>query len=106
MDVAEIGLETLSWKMPQGNEGPLMATSAQKHVALDLAIAALVAVFVLETTKHLHGGVALLGRRLLVVGQDLVDDRVEGSEDRSGPVSGLWTRTRLAMFQDVADRPA
>ena len=92
VDVAEIGLEPLAREMAQGNEGLLMSAFVLEHVALDLAVAAAVAVFVLEATKDLHGGVALLGRRLLVVGQDLVDDRLEGPEDGSG--LGSWCADR------------
>ena len=46
-------------------------------VASHLAITAGIAVLVAEATEHLHGGVPLLGRGLLVVGQDLVDDGLE-----------------------------
>jgi hypothetical protein len=77
-----------------------------EQVALDLAITSAVAVLVLEATKHLHGGVALLGRRLLVVGQDLVDERYEGAQDGSLPISGPRTGIRLAMLQDMPDRLA
>ena len=103
MDVAEIRLETAGWEMAQGDEGLSMAALVLP-IALDLAVAPAVAVFVSEATKHLHGGMALLGRRLLVVDQDLVDDRHEGSQDRGGPISGQRTRIRLAMLQDMPDR--
>ena len=106
VDVAEIGLETLAWEMPQGNEGLAMATSVLAHVALHLAVASAVAVFVLQATKHLHGGVALLGGRLLVVDQDLVDDRLEGPQDRGGSIPGPGTGIGLAMLQDMPDRLA
>jgi hypothetical protein len=52
-----------------------VAASVFPQIALDLTVTPAVAVFVFEATKHLHGGVALLGGRLLVVDQDLVDDR-------------------------------
>ena len=106
MDVAEIRLETVAWEMLQGDEGLSMAALVFEQIALDLAVTPTVVVFVLEATKHLHGGVALLGRRLLVIDQDLVDDRHEGPQDGGGPVSGRRTKIRLAMLQDMPDRLA
>ena len=49
-------------------------------VAADLVVAAGVAVLVAQPPEELHGGVPLLGRGVLVVGEDLVDDRGEGPE--------------------------
>jgi hypothetical protein len=74
VDMAEIGLETLAWEMSQGNKRLAMATPVLVHVALHLAVTSAVSVFVLQSTKYLHGSVALLDRRVLVVSQDLVDD--------------------------------
>jgi hypothetical protein len=67
MDVTEISFEALRRKMSEGNEGFSMAASVLEHVTLDLTIAPAVTVLLLKTTEDLHGGVALLGRRLLVI---------------------------------------
>src|SRR5207253_2174915 len=91
MDVTEIGLEALAWEMSQGDERLAMVAAVFEQVALDLAVTSAVAVLVLEAPKQLHGGVALLGRRLLVVGPDLVDEPHDGTQDGSGPISGRGT---------------
>ena len=44
-----------------------MAASERVHIALHLAVTSVVPVLILQATKYLHGGVALLGGRLLVV---------------------------------------
>jgi len=50
-----------------------------EQVALHLTVTPAVAVFVAQPTEHLHRGVALLGGRVLVVGQDLVDGDLKRS---------------------------
>ena len=74
MDVAEVGLEAVAREMAQGDEGLPMPSAVLANIALDLGIAAAVAVLVAEAAEDLRGGVPLLGRGGLVVGQDLVDD--------------------------------
>ena len=69
VDVTEIGFEPLAGEMPQRDEGLLMSASMFAQIALHLAITAGVAVLVAEAAEHLHGGVPLLGRGLLVVGR-------------------------------------
>ena len=95
MDMAEIGFEALARKMSQRNEGLPFPAAVLEHIALHLGVAAAVAMLVAKATKHLHGGVPLLGRRGLVIGQNLVDDRLEGTEFRCAaiPSPGLgWAR--------------
>ena len=77
MDVPEIRFKALAWQMPQRYEGFLVARAALSHIALDLSIAAAVAMFVTEPPADLGGGVPLLGRRGFIVAQDLVDDLVK-----------------------------
>src|SRR5689334_2407723 len=106
VDVTEVGLEPPAREMGQRDEGLLMSSFMLEYIALDLTVAAAVAVLVLEATEDLHGGVALLGGRLLVVGQDAVDDRLEGTEDGGGSVPGVRAGPGLAMGQDLPDTPA
>ena len=82
VDVAEIGLEALAWEVSQRDERLAMAASVLVHIALHLAVTPVVAVFVLQATKHLHGGVALLGGRVLVVA------RIWSMIDWKGPRTG------------------
>ena len=65
-------------------------------VALHLGVAAGVAVLVAEAAEDLGGGVPLLGRGGLVVGEDLVDGRLEGAELGRGAVAEAWRRARDA----------
>ena len=62
VDVAEIGFEPMARKMGQRNEGFLVPAAMLQEIALHLAVAAAVAVFIAKPTKHLRGGVPLLGR--------------------------------------------
>jgi hypothetical protein len=66
VDVTEIGFEASAWEVPQGDEGFLMSDSVPPQVALHLAVAAGIAMLVAEASEHLHGGVPLLGRGVLV----------------------------------------
>ena len=88
VDVAEIGFEALAREMAQRDEGFLMRTSVLAQVALHLGVTAGVAVLVAEAPEELGGGVPLLGRCGLVVGQDLVDDRLERPQHRGESVAG------------------
>ena len=53
------------------------AAGGVAHITLHLGIAAAVVVFVAEPPANLSRGVALLARGGLVVGQDLVNDRLK-----------------------------
>ena len=59
---------------------------------------------VAKATKHLRGGVPLLGRCGLVVGENLVDGALKGTEDRSLSVREPGDGVRLGVPQDLADR--
>ena len=100
VDVAEVGLEASAREMAQGDEGLAMPPPVLEDVALDLGVAAGVAVLVAEAAVDLGGGVPLLGRGVLVVGEDAVDDRLDRAEDGGlsvpGPVGAggsAWSRT-------------
>ena len=82
VDVAEVALQPLAGVVGQRDEGLAAVTAVAADVAADLVVAAQVAVLVTQAAEELHGGVALLGRRLLVGGKDGVDGGVEGTEDR------------------------
>ena len=103
VDVAEVGLEALAREMAQGDEGLLMPASVLAQVALDLGVAAGVAVLVAEAAEHLRGGVPLLGRGGLVVGEDLVDDRLERPEHGGRSVPGQRLGMGLGMLEDLPD---
>jgi len=79
VDVAEAGFEALPGEMPQGDEGFSISALVLEQVALHLTVTPAVAVFVAQPTEYLHSGVASLGGRVLVVGDDLVDDGLKRS---------------------------
>jgi len=60
-------------------------------------------VLVADPPKDLRGGVPLLGRGGLVVGEDLVDDRLERSELGSRSVPGQGLGMGLDMLKRVPD---
>ena len=103
MDVSEIGLEALAGEVPQRDERFLVPTSVFEQVALHLGIPAAVAVFVAEASEDLGGGMPLLGRSVLVVDQDLVDDRLDRPQERSEPIPGRSDGVRLGMLEDIPD---
>ena len=103
MDVTEIGFETPAGEVSQRDEGLLMSAPVPPQVALHLAVTAGIAVLVAEATEHLHGGVPLLGRGVLVVGQDLVDDRPERPQDRGGSLVGPGVGIRLGLREDLTN---
>jgi hypothetical protein len=102
VNVAEIGLEALAWQMAQGDERFFPPPSVLEHVALHLGVLTRVAVLVAEAAKDLCGRVPLLGRGGFVVGEDLVDGRLEGTELGRGAVAGR--RNGLGMLEDLPDR--
>jgi hypothetical protein len=105
MDVTEIDFETLAGEMSQRDEGFLMSSPVPPQIALHLAVTAGIAVLVAEATEHLHGGVPLLGRGVLIVGQDLVDDRPELPQDRGGSLVGPGVGIGLGLCEDLTNLP-
>ena len=74
--MAEIGFESLAWEMTQRDEGLFLRLASCADEASHLTVAPGVAMLVLEATKDLHGSVPLLGWRIAVVVEHLVDDGV------------------------------
>jgi hypothetical protein len=72
VDVAEVGLEAMSRQMAEGNERLAVSPPVLEHVALDLGIPAGIVVLVAEATMDLCGSMPLLGRGVLVVGEDAI----------------------------------
>ena len=99
--MAEVDLEAEAREMSQRDEGFLMSAAMLEQVALHLGVTASVPVLVAESTKRLRSGVPLLGRIGLVVDQDLIDDRLEGTEHRRGAIPNR--RGGLGMVEDLPD---
>src|SRR5262249_18081829 len=74
-------------------------------VAADLVVAAGVRVLVAQAAEDLHGGVTLLGRGVLVSGQDVVDNLVKGTRYGRGRRVGARVRGGLWLSEDLADLP-
>ena len=77
VNVSEIRFEALAWQMPQRYEGLLVARAALSHIALDLGIAAAVAMLVVESPEDLGSSVSLLARCGFIIAEDLVNDLVK-----------------------------
>ena len=75
-----------------------------QDIATHLDVAALVAVLVAESSEQLGSGVPLLGRGVLVVAEDLVDDRLDRTEQGCGASPGPHRRW-LGMREDMPDGP-
>ena len=60
-------------------------------------------VVVAETAEELGGSVPLLGRRGLIIDQDLVDDLLDRSQERSESVPGRRQGIRLGLLEDFPD---
>ena len=56
---------------------------------------------VTQAAKDLHGRVALLGRRVLVVSNNRVDDAVKGAKNRGRRRLGPRVRPRLCLGQNL-----
>src|SRR5512135_3635810 len=89
--------------MSQRDEGFLMSRPVSPEITLHLAVTAGIAVRVAEAAEHLHGGVPLLGRGLLVVGSDLVDDRAERPQDRGRPLVGPGVGSGPGLGEDLTN---
>jgi hypothetical protein len=88
VDVTEIGFEALSREMAQRDESLAMSPTMLEHIALNLGIAAWVLVLIAKATMDLGGGVPLLVRGVLIIDEDLVDDRLHRTEPGSRSIPG------------------
>jgi hypothetical protein len=100
--MTKVGFKPLTGKMAQRDEGLPVAPPVIENIALYLSIPARVAVFVAEAAKDLSGSVPLLDRRGLIVGEDLVNDRLERTELRR--VAFPNRGNRLGMCKGLPDR--
>ena len=102
VDVAEVGLQAVARVMGQGDEGlAVRAAGACGDVASDLVVAAGVAVLVAQAAEDLHGGVPLLGRGVLVGGQDWSMSGVERAEDGRAAASSAGVGIGLGCVEDL-----
>jgi len=88
--------------MSQGDEGLPISPPVLEHLTLDLGIPAGIVVLVAKSTHDLSGGVPLLERGVLIIGQNLIDDRLNRAKDGSRSLPGPRSR-RLGIGEDVPD---
>src|SRR5262249_27290385 len=93
----------LAGRVGQRDEDLGVLVAPGSNGVLDGRQAALVAVLVAEPLEDPHGGVALLPGGLLVVLEDLVEDREEGPELGLGPRPLLAIAGRLGVIEDLAE---
>jgi hypothetical protein len=96
VDVTEVGLQPMTGRVVQGDEGLAAVEPLLLQVAADLIVAAGIAVLGLQPAEQLGSGVPLLPRGGRVGDEDRVHDSPELPEDRCGsgllqPV-GYWLR--------------
>ena len=101
--MAEVGFEPMSRQMPERDERLAITSAVLEDMALDLGIAAGVGVLVAEATMDLGGGMPLLGRGVLVVGEDAIDERRDWPEQgqRSPLVQTAWGSAWLMTCRTV-----
>jgi len=100
--VAEIGLHAPSREVAKGDEGLAMPPPVREDIALDLGIPTGISMLIAEATMDLCGGVPLLGRGVLVVVEDAIDDRLDRAQEGGPPVAGR-RRRRFGMVEDMPD---
>jgi hypothetical protein len=106
VDVTEVGFQALARIVIERDKRLTALAALGTHIVPHPLIAALIAVLRLQPPPQLLHGVPLLAWRLLVAGQDGIDDRLEGIDNRRRRLEpavalGLWRRQNLA---DLASR--
>jgi hypothetical protein len=100
--LAEVELG-FAWRLAERDEDLTRVQPPLGHCRSDLGLRAVVAVLVAEALEDPLGRVALLGRRVTVVDQDLVDDTDELAELRLGPRGALAVAGGLRVGQDLLE---
>ena len=102
MDVAEVGFQPLAGVVGQRDEGLAVVAAVLADVAADLVVAARVGVLVAQTAEDLHGGVPLLGRGVLIGGEDGVDDGVKRAQHGRRRRLGAGVRAWVAAWASTS----
>ena len=103
VDVAEVCFQAPARRMRQGNERLSLVAEALADISSHLVIAARVAVLIPQTTIELRRRVLLLRGGLPIVGQDLLDQGLVGTQSRGRPILLQAVRPRLTLLQDLPD---
>jgi hypothetical protein len=103
VDVSEIGLHTTARRMRQGKERLTVVSTVLGDVTANLVIAAHVALFVPQTSIELGRRVTLFAWGLLILSQDLIDQRLVGPQTRRWPALPQRVRTRLTFPKHLAN---
>jgi hypothetical protein len=105
VDVAEVGFEALAGIVVEGDKGLGRSRLPGANVEANALGTARVVVLVAETTEDLGGGMALLPWRGLIGAKDVVDEGLEGIENRRRPLPAR-IRFRFGLAEDLADLAA
>jgi hypothetical protein len=106
VDVTEIRFEPLARITRERNKSLDVPTSHLAHVAAHGIVPASVTVFVAQPLEEAATGMPLFGRRLLIVGKNLLDDVVIAAELGGRRVAEPSKRLRLRVGQNFADLAA
>lgn len=104
VDMTEVGLETLPGVMVEWNKCLAVLPLLGTHVAPDTIVTAAITVLLLQPPPQLLRGVPLLGRRLLIAGQNGVNNGLEWIQNR-GRRFEPDIMLRFRHRQDLADLP-
>jgi hypothetical protein len=105
VDVPEVRLQSPARRMSQRDKRLSLGPAHPADVTANLVVATRVAVFVPQTTIELRRRVLLLARGLLILGQDLLNDRLVGTQPWCRPVPRQSVRMGLTLFQHLPDLP-
>ena len=103
VNVSEIRLQTATRRMGQRQKRLPLDTADPANVPPDLIVAARVTVLIPQTTIELRRRVLLLARRLPILGQDLLDQRLVRSQTWGRPILPQSVRPRLTLAKNLPD---
>ena len=104
VDVAEVRFQPLAWITRQRDKRLHVLPSRFANVAAHRIVAALVTMLITQPFEDALARVPLLGRRLLIVGKDLLDDGMKATEHARSELAlprkrlGLWIDQGFADF--------
>jgi hypothetical protein len=103
VNVPEVRLQPAARRMGQWDEGLSLGPAHPADITADLVVATRVAVFASQATIELRRRVLLLARGLLILRQNLLDQRLVRTQpwSRSVPLEGV--RVRLTVLKHLPD---
>ncbi len=105
VDMAEVRLQAPARRMRQRNKRLALGPTELADVAPHLVVAARVAVLIPQASIELRRRVLLLAGGLLILNQDLLDQRLVRTQLGSRPILRQRVGTGLTLLQNLPDLP-